>query len=200
MAHLHVRFDAAIFNCVLGHITLSQSSENAAQGKLNRTSLYNTQMYSQRAALKKVKYNNFLIQLLFCFVLIFPQCLKIHFSSLKVQVFVVNSLQWHYKWKGINRKQSTRWQHLSRLKASAFFSLQIFFSCYKTQQLILGTGIAIWWLTEPHCHTFSLAPPVISCNIKNVLFHWETYYSLTHLQFSKLKTQGKIALQNRTCK
>jgi hypothetical protein len=55
-------------------------------------------------------------------------------------------------WKGINRKQSTMWQHLSQLKASAFFSLQKNFSCYKTQQLILGTGIAIWWLTEPHCY------------------------------------------------
>ncbi len=54
------------------------------------------------------------------------------------------------QWKGINRKQSTRWQHLSRLKASAFFSLQNFFSCYETQQLILGTGTAIWWVTEPH--------------------------------------------------
>jgi hypothetical protein len=54
------------------------------------------------------------------------------------------------KWKGINHKQSTRWQHLSRLKASAFFFLQKKFSCYKTQQLILGTGIAIWWLTEAH--------------------------------------------------
>jgi hypothetical protein len=54
------------------------------------------------------------------------------------------------QWKGINRKQSTRWQHLCRLKTSAFFSLQIFFSCYETQQLILGTGAAIWWLTEPH--------------------------------------------------
>jgi hypothetical protein len=30
------------------------------------------------------------------------------------------------QWEGINRKQSTRWQHLSRLKASAFFSLQFF--------------------------------------------------------------------------
>jgi len=39
---------------------------------------------------------------------------------------------------------------LSRLKASAFFSLQKFFSCYETQQLILGTGTAIWWVTEPH--------------------------------------------------
>jgi hypothetical protein len=61
----------------------------------------------------------------------------------------------HFKkckqWKGINRKQSTRWQHLSRLKASALFSLQKFFSCYETQQLILGTGTAIWWVTEPHC-------------------------------------------------
>jgi hypothetical protein len=54
------------------------------------------------------------------------------------------------QWKGINRKQSTRWQHLSRLKAIAFFSLQKNLSCYKTQQHILGTGIAIWWLTEPH--------------------------------------------------
>ncbi len=54
------------------------------------------------------------------------------------------------QWKGINRKQSTRWQHLSWLKASAFFSLQNFFSCYETQQLILGTGTAIWWVTEPH--------------------------------------------------
>jgi hypothetical protein len=60
------------------------------------------------------------------------------------------------KWKGINRKQSTRWQHLSRLKASVFFSLQIFFSCYETQQLILGTGTAIWWVTGPHPGLFSL--------------------------------------------
>jgi len=54
------------------------------------------------------------------------------------------------QWKGINHKQSTRWQHLSQLKASAFFSLQNIFSCYETQQLILGTGTAIWWVTEPH--------------------------------------------------
>jgi hypothetical protein len=26
------------------------------------------------------------------------------------------------------------------------------FSCYETQQLILGTGTAIWWETEPHCN------------------------------------------------
>jgi hypothetical protein len=55
-----------------------------------------------------------------------------------------------FKWKGINCKQSTRWQHLSWLKASAFFSLQNIFGCYETKLLILGTGTAIWWLTEPH--------------------------------------------------
>ncbi len=47
-------------------------------------------------------------------------------------------------------QQSTRWQHLSRLKASVFFSLQKKFCCYETQQLILWTGTAIWWMTEPH--------------------------------------------------
>jgi hypothetical protein len=54
------------------------------------------------------------------------------------------------QWKGINCKQSTRWQHLSQLKARAFFSLQKSFSCYEIQQLILGTGTAIWWMREPH--------------------------------------------------
>jgi len=53
------------------------------------------------------------------------------------------------QWKGINHKQSTRWQHLSRLKASAFFSLQNFLVVMKHSNL-LGTGTAIWWLTEPH--------------------------------------------------
>jgi hypothetical protein len=35
-----------------------------------------------------------------------------------------------------------------------FFSLQ-FFCYYETQQLILGTGTAIWWVTEPYCKYFS---------------------------------------------
>ena len=68
------------------------------------------------------------------------------------------------QWKGINCKQSTRWQHLSRLKASAFLSLQIFFSFYETQQHILGTGTAIWWVTEPH--------------LKHVSNHSATQYQL----------------------
>ncbi len=54
------------------------------------------------------------------------------------------------EWKGINRKLSIRWQHLSQLKSSAFFSLQKKIICYETQHLILGTGTAIWWVTEPH--------------------------------------------------
>ncbi len=36
---------------------------------------------------------------------------------------IVHRQKW-IKWKSINRKQSARWQHLSRLKASASFSLQ----------------------------------------------------------------------------
>jgi hypothetical protein len=31
-----------------------------------------------------------------------------------------------------------------------FFSLQKKFSWYETQQLIFGTGTAIWWVTESH--------------------------------------------------
>ncbi len=42
------------------------------------------------------------------------------------------------EWKGINRKQSTRWQHLSRLKANAFFCLQIFLVVMKHSNLYLG--------------------------------------------------------------
>ncbi len=42
------------------------------------------------------------------------------------------------EWKGINRKQNTRWQHLSRLKASALFSLQIFLIVMKQSSLYLG--------------------------------------------------------------
>ena len=38
----------------------------------------------------------------------------------------------------INRKQRTRWQHLSRLKASAFFPLQIFLVVMKHSNLYLG--------------------------------------------------------------
>jgi hypothetical protein len=65
------------------------------------------------------------------------------------------------QWKGINCKQITRWQHLSQLKASAFFSLKKIFTCYETQQLILGTGTAIWWVTESHCtKIFTLFSPI----------------------------------------
>ncbi len=48
-----------------------------------------------------------------------------------------------HQWKGINHKQSTRWQHLIQFKASAFFSFQKS-CCYETQQLILGIDNAIW--------------------------------------------------------
>ncbi len=42
------------------------------------------------------------------------------------------------QWKGIDCKQSTRWQHLSRLKDSAFFPLQIFLVVKKHSNLYLG--------------------------------------------------------------
>ncbi len=35
----------------------------------------------------------------------------------------ISTNNWCYKWKRISHKQSTRWKHLSQLKASAFFSL-----------------------------------------------------------------------------
>ncbi len=79
------------------------------------------------------------------------------FSTLSLAVFV------QVQWKGINCKQSTR------LKASAFFSLLIFFSCYETQQLILGTGTAIWWVTEPHCITYTSMPTSKVENLDKVL-------------------------------
>jgi hypothetical protein len=50
------------------------------------------------------------------------------------------------QWKSINCKQSTRWQHLSRLKASAFFSLQKN-SFIKRNNLYSGlvTPSSGWW-------------------------------------------------------
>ncbi len=57
------------------------------------------------------------------------------------------------QWKGSNHKQSARWQHVSRLKASALYIWYNKLWWFKTQKLILGTGTAIWWVTEPHCQT-----------------------------------------------
>jgi len=44
--------------------------------------------------------------------------------TLKRQVKLYEVKLHFFKWKGIKCKQITRWQHLSWLKASAFFSLQ----------------------------------------------------------------------------
>jgi hypothetical protein len=54
------------------------------------------------------------------------------------------------QWEAINHKQITRWQHVAQLKASSFSSWYKKSLFLKTQQLILGTGTAIWWLTGPH--------------------------------------------------
>jgi hypothetical protein len=57
-------------------------------------------------------------------------------------------LGWWDQWKRINHNQSTRWQHLSRLKASAFFSLhKNLVSCMKCNNLYsaLVTPSSGWW-------------------------------------------------------
>ncbi len=77
---------------------------------------------------------------------ILDQCMSVNLTLLPM----ANLIIFFKQWKGINRKQSTRWQHLSQLKASVFFSFQKKFNCYETQRLILGTGTAFWWVTEPH--------------------------------------------------
>jgi hypothetical protein len=60
-------------------------------------------------------------------------------------MFIYNFAQNDFlQWKRISRKQSARWQYLSQLKASAFFSLQKKISqLYETHQVILGIGYAI---------------------------------------------------------
>ncbi len=72
--------------------------------------------------------------------------------------------------KGSNRKQSARWQHISWLKASAFFIWQNKLWQFKTQQLILGTRAAIWWVTEPHCLDF--LKRVVPLHIKFSFHHF----------------------------
>jgi hypothetical protein len=63
-----------------------------------------------------------------------------------------NVIEHFAQWKGINCKQSTRWQNLSPVKSLWVLLFAKKISCYETQQLILGTGTAIWWVTEPHCN------------------------------------------------
>jgi hypothetical protein len=59
---------------------------------------------------------------------------KIYMTQSFELIAIISCIQW----KGINRKQSTRWQHLSWLKASAFFSLQNFLVVMKHSNLHLG--------------------------------------------------------------
>ncbi len=68
------------------------------------------------------------------------------------------------QWKRINCKQSARWQHLSRLKASAVFSLQKkLVSCVKCNNLYSGlvTPSSGWWspidLTSSKPYIFTAA-------------------------------------------
>ncbi len=109
--------------------------------------------------------------------------IKLVFLSLKIFVtnkldlILTSSLFVQLQWKGSNRKQSTRWQHVTWLKASAFCTWSNKLWWFKTQQLILGTGTAIWWLTEPHwyhrCMLRYLLWPVLwnSLRLHLLLYH-----------------------------
>jgi hypothetical protein len=74
----------------------------------------------------------------------------LHCKKLKFYKGTTVHLENRKQWKGSNRKQSARWQYVSRLKASAFYRWENKLWWFKTQQLILGTGAANWWVTEPH--------------------------------------------------
>ncbi len=64
--------------------------------------------------------------------------MKIYFSML-LHLTVNTALGLtHIQWKRINHKQSIRWQHLSRLKASAFFSLQKYATYMKRNNIYSG--------------------------------------------------------------
>jgi hypothetical protein len=62
------------------------------------------------------------------------------------------------RWKRIRCKQNARWQHLSRLKASAFFSLQ------QKDLVVKKHGNAIWWVMEPYNLNVRLSITTLSVN------------------------------------
>ncbi len=62
------------------------------------------------------------------------------------------------------------------VKSQCILLFAINFCCYETQQLILWTGTAIWWVTEPHYeHQFKIAkgnrviPFNVFCRLDNFL-------------------------------
>ncbi len=77
------------------------------------------------------------------------------------------------KWKGINIKQSTRWQRLSWLKASAFFSLQNFFSNLYLG-LVLPSG---GWQSLIEKHLFSNSEKFNLC-VKAIRYQNQLYLGI----------------------
>jgi hypothetical protein len=76
-----------------------------------------------------------------------------------------------YKWKGSNSKRSARWQYISWLNDSALSILLNKLWLFKTQQLLLGTGTALWWLTEPHYfNVFTVKLNVSALNLQSFIF------------------------------
>ncbi len=73
------------------------------------------------------------VQLLLVYIIIYKRC-----NFFGADICIIEIWQCFMQWKGINRKQSTRWQHRPRLKASAFFSLQKNLVVMKHSNLYLG--------------------------------------------------------------
>ncbi len=65
------------------------------------------------------------------------------FTFLSAWMLMTKTKPLDVEWKGINCKQSTRWQHLYRLKASVFFSLP-------KKVLVVMKHNNLYCVTEPH--------------------------------------------------
>ncbi len=112
-----------------------------------------------------------------CLYLCLCVCLSVCLSvSLSVSLFCIyytvgncqllRSFRVFAYWKRISHKQSARWQHLSRLKARAFFSLQNFILVVKKcNNLYLGLVMPFQSFTkQKHSSLF------FHC-VKDILYH-----------------------------
>ncbi len=81
-------------------------------------------------------------------------------------------------WNRISCKRITRWQHLSRSKASAFFSLQFFLFVKKWSNLYLGLVTPSSGWSSPILNFIEW----IWWNLFFVIFNWSVFIKLTFCQ------------------
>jgi hypothetical protein len=63
-------------------------------------------------------------------------------------------------------------------------------SSYETQQLILGTGTAIWWVAEP---------PLSFFNVFKTLFLYQTLKKIQQMNvYNSYKVWANLSLQDKT--